>query len=143
MVLSTEVAAKASAAAMYGVASLLIMFVNKFTLTVFAFPSFTALGLMQCIATVLLLWSLKLADVIKFPDFDRTILRRLFPLPLFFILNVLAGLGGTKRINVRGGRGCVDVVVGITRCVSWCRWPCSQSCGGLRFPSPCGSTGSC
>ena len=43
--------AKLTAALAYGLASLLIMFVNKFTLTVFSFPSFTFLALAQCIAS--------------------------------------------------------------------------------------------
>lgn len=105
-----ELAAKLTAAAAYGTSSLLIMFVNKFTLTVYGFPSFTALGLIQCVATVTLLAVLKLVGVIKFPDFDQSILKKLFPLPIFFILNVLAGLGGTKRINVRGRNGAVVVM---------------------------------
>ena len=43
--------AKLTAALAYGLASLLIMFVNKFTLTVFSFPSFTFLAFAQCIAS--------------------------------------------------------------------------------------------
>lgn len=93
-------AAKLTAAGMYGVSSILIMFVNKFTLTVFAFPSFTALGLAQCIATVVLIAGLKTGGVVNYPDFDASVAKKLFPLPIFFILNVLSGLGGTKRINV-------------------------------------------
>lgn len=115
--MSAEVLSKLSAAAMYGVSSLLIMFVNKFALTVYGFPSFTALGLVQCIATVALLAILKLFKVIKFPDFEMSVLRRLFPLPLFFILNVLAGLGGTQRINVSDD--CFSVLVGFGRAPSW------------------------
>ena len=103
--------AKLSAASMYGLSSLLIMFVNKFALTVYGFPSFTALGLAQCVATVLLVAGLKAFKVVKSPEFDASVARRLFPLPIFFILNVLSGLGGTKRINVRAKtrRLCAEV----------------------------------
>jgi solute carrier family 35 len=99
-------AAKLTAAGMYGVSSILIMFVNKFTLTVFAFPSFTALGLAQCVATVVLIAGLKTGGVVNYPDFDASVAKKLFPLPIFFILNVLSGLGGTKRINVRSNELC-------------------------------------
>ena len=99
--MNPEVFAKLSAAGMYGAASVLIMFVNKFALTVYGFPSFTALGLAQCVATVTAVYLMKLFKVIKFPDFDSSVIQKLFPLPIFFILNLLSGLGGTKRINVR------------------------------------------
>ena len=93
--------AKLTAALFYGVASLLIMFVNKFALTVYSFPSFTYLAFAQCVATVVVIRVMKAAGVVQFPDFDRSVIRKLFPLPIFFMLNVLSGLGGTKRINVR------------------------------------------
>ena len=50
---------------------------------------------------VVTIWCMKTAGLINFPDFDRGVVRKLFPLPIFFILNLLSGLGGTKRINVR------------------------------------------
>ncbi len=98
--LQQSAVAKLVAALAYGVASLLIMFVNKFTLTVYSFPSFTYLAFAQCVATVIVIRAMKAFGVINFPDFDRSVLRKLFPLPIFFMLNVLSGLGGTKRINV-------------------------------------------
>jgi solute carrier family 35 protein len=105
--MNPEVLAKLSAAGMYGAASVLIMFVNKFALTVYGFPSFTALGLAQCVATVAAVYLMKLFRVIKFPDFDPSVIQKLFPLPIFFILNLLSGLGGTKRINVSRSRAAV------------------------------------
>jgi len=67
---------------------------------VYAFPSFTFLAFAQCVATAVVIYIMKLAGVVSFPDFDRSVLGKLFPLPIFFMLNVLSGLGGTKRINV-------------------------------------------
>ncbi|XP_070564324.1 solute carrier family 35 member D2-like protein isoform X2 [Ptychodera flava] len=58
-------------AVFYGVASFLIVIVNKSVLTSFKFPAFQVLGLGQ-----------------------------IWPLPLIFMGNLVFGLGGTKRLNL-------------------------------------------
>jgi prepilin signal peptidase PulO-like enzyme (type II secretory pathway) len=145
--MSSAAAAKLSAALFYGIASLLIMFVNKFALTVYSFPSFTFLGFAQCAATVVVLRLLKACSIISFPDLDTMVLRKLFPLPIFFMLNMVSGLGGTQRINVGaacrvrgvGGRrlNCrAPVVVSCAARVSR-RWPCLRCFVDSTSPSRC------
>lgn len=98
--LSPDNAARLGAAAAYYTSSLGIMFVNKFVLSVYGFPSVQALAVCQFAITVVILWIAKALGYISFPDCSVSVLKKIQPLPIFFLLNVLAGLGGTKRINV-------------------------------------------
>ena len=52
---------RVSSAIFYACASVLIIFVNKFVLTSFQFPSFQFLGLAQILATVVLLGAARIA----------------------------------------------------------------------------------
>ncbi|KJH45858.1 putative arginine--tRNA ligase [Dictyocaulus viviparus] len=89
-----------SAAFFYGVTSIIVVFVNKILLTNFRFPSFLVVGFGQMVATVIVLFSARALHLVSFPSFDYSIPRKIMPLPLFFVVNLVSGLGGTQLINL-------------------------------------------
>ncbi|XP_065904108.1 UDP-sugar transporter UST74c-like [Dysidea avara] len=91
---------QAGAAAFYGAASLLIIMVNKAVLTSFGFPSFQFLGLGQIVATLVVLQVAKLFKIIHFDNISMITIKKIFPLPLFYIGNLLFGLGGTQKLSL-------------------------------------------
>eukprot|EP00128_Syssomonas_multiformis_P012545 Colp12_sorted_trinity150504_noHs@7763 len=93
-------AQQAGSALFYAVNSVLIMFVNKWVLTTYKFPSATFLSLAQFLATLVILYTLKKRGAISFPDVDAGMFKRVFPLPIIFMLNTLTGLDGTKAISI-------------------------------------------
>ncbi|XP_076462857.1 solute carrier family 35 member D2-like protein [Babylonia areolata] len=88
------------AAVFYGCASFLIVVVNKFVLTSYRFPSFQFLGVGQMVTGMVLLSVAKSAKVVSFPGASVDTFRQVWPLPLFYIGNLVFGLGGTKKLSL-------------------------------------------
>jgi len=84
----------------YGVSSFMIMVVNKRVLTVYKFPSFQVLGLGQIVATILVLQIGKTFKIISFPELSRDTVRKIWPLPLMYLGNMVFGLGGTQELSL-------------------------------------------
>jgi len=78
----------------------MIVFVNKILLTNYKFPSFYGLALGQMLATIVILFIASQIGIISIPKMDRTTPRKIFPLPLFYVLNLVSGLGGTQKLNL-------------------------------------------
>ncbi|XP_074851212.1 nucleotide sugar transporter SLC35D2 isoform X2 [Carettochelys insculpta] len=88
-------------AAFYGTCSFLIVLVNKTVLTTYRFPSPVVLGIGQMATTILILYVSKLNKIIHFPDFDKSIPVKLFPLPLLYVGNHVSGLSSTSKLRKR------------------------------------------
>uniref|UniRef100_A0A8C7ZVP7 Solute carrier family 35 member D2 n=1 Tax=Oryzias sinensis TaxID=183150 RepID=A0A8C7ZVP7_9TELE len=87
-------------AVFYAASSFLITVVNKTVLTSFRFPSYLCLGIGQMITTVVVLYVAKMNKMVQFPDFDRSIFFKIFPLPLLYVGNHVTGLGSTKKLSL-------------------------------------------
>ncbi|NXK95350.1 S35D2 protein, partial [Formicarius rufipectus] len=84
----------------YGTCSFLIVLVNKALLSAYSFPSPVFLGIGQMAATILILYVSKLYNIVHFPDFDRSIPVKLFPLPLIYVGNHISGLSSTSKLSL-------------------------------------------
>uniref|UniRef100_A0A8D2JBQ4 Sugar phosphate transporter domain-containing protein n=1 Tax=Varanus komodoensis TaxID=61221 RepID=A0A8D2JBQ4_VARKO len=84
----------------YGTCSFLIVLVNKTVLTAYRFPSPVFLGIGQMVTTILILYVSKLNKIIHFPDFDKSIPKKLFPLPLIYVGNHISGLISTSKLSL-------------------------------------------
>ncbi|XP_035221054.1 UDP-sugar transporter sqv-7-like isoform X2 [Stegodyphus dumicola] len=84
----------------YGISSFLIIVVNKIVLTNYKFPSTHALGIGQMLVTILVLYIGRYFSIIKFPSISSDVPKKIWPLPLFFIGNLVCGLGGTKHLSL-------------------------------------------
>jgi len=84
----------------YATCSFLIVVVNKTVLTTYKFPSFQFLGLGQMLATIVVLYGLKLGGIVTFPDSSLSTFQKVWPLPLLYVGNLVFGLGSTKRLNL-------------------------------------------
>jgi len=91
---------KILAALFYALASIMIMLVNKQVLTGFKFPSFQVLGIGQMASTILLLQVASGLKIITLPKFSVNTLSSIWPLPLFYVGNMVFGLGGTKALSL-------------------------------------------
>ncbi|KAM6160914.1 nucleotide sugar transporter SLC35D2 [Erethizon dorsatum] len=93
-------AARLLSALLYGACSLLLVLLNKALLTAYGFPSPIVLGIGQMAATIMILYVAKLNKIIHFPDFDKRIPVKLFPLPLLYVGNHLSGLSSTSKLSL-------------------------------------------
>ncbi|XP_073201051.1 nucleotide sugar transporter SLC35D2 isoform X1 [Lepidochelys kempii] len=84
----------------YGTCSFLIVLVNKTVLTTYRFPSPMVLGIGQMATTILILYVSKFSKIIHFPDFDKSIPMKLFPLPLLYVGNHISGLTSTSKLSL-------------------------------------------
>jgi len=91
---------KLGTAFMYGLSSFLIMTVNKSVLTVHHFPSAHVLALGQVVSTIVILQILHTFKKIHIPEFTILTLQKLFPLPLFYLGNLIFGLLGTQGLSL-------------------------------------------
>ncbi|KAK7933123.1 hypothetical protein WMY93_004019 [Mugilogobius chulae] len=89
--------AKFLSALFYATSSFLITVVNKTVLTGYRFPSYAFLGIGQMTTTIAVLYVAKKSKAVQFQDFDRSILLKIFPLPLLYTCNHITGLGSTKN----------------------------------------------
>lgn len=58
------------------------------------------MGLMQAASISLTLFILRKLKIVAFPSFSFRLIRQLFPIPIFYLVNLLTGLGATKYISV-------------------------------------------
>ncbi|NXW81494.1 S35D2 protein, partial [Alopecoenas beccarii] len=72
----------------------------KYLFMLFSFPSPMFLGIGQMAATVLILYVSKLNKIVHFPDFDKSIPAKLFPLPLVYVGNHISGLSSTSKLSL-------------------------------------------
>eukprot|EP00095_Tigriopus_kingsejongensis_P001558 maker-scaffold137_size321222-snap-gene-2.19 protein:Tk01558 transcript:maker-scaffold137_size321222-snap-gene-2.19-mRNA-1 annotation:"udp-sugar transporter ust74c" len=97
---SSTIFMKVFSALFYGIASFLIMVINKNVLTVHGFPSFNILGLSQMIASLVGLLVARSLKLITFPRLNSNTFESIWPLPILFLGNLLTGLGGTKELSL-------------------------------------------
>ncbi|XP_008578749.1 PREDICTED: UDP-N-acetylglucosamine/UDP-glucose/GDP-mannose transporter isoform X2 [Galeopterus variegatus] len=64
------------------------------------FPSPIVLGIGQMAVTIMILYVSKLNKIIHFPDFDKKIPVKLFPLPLLYVGNHISGLLSTSKLSL-------------------------------------------
>jgi solute carrier family 35 len=91
---------KLYSAVFYGLASFLITVVNKRVLTSYRFPSFLVLSLGQLIASIVVLFSGKKLRIVSFPAYSNDLVKKIFPLPLIYLGNMIFGLGGTQALSL-------------------------------------------
>ncbi|XP_051050091.1 UDP-N-acetylglucosamine/UDP-glucose/GDP-mannose transporter isoform X2 [Phodopus roborovskii] len=92
--------ARLLSALFYGTCSFLIVLVNKALLTTYGFPSPIVLGIGQMATTIMILYVSKINKIIHFPDFDKKIPGKLFPLPLLYVGNHISGLSSTSKLSL-------------------------------------------
>jgi len=92
---------KILSAVFYAVSSCAITIVNKEVLTNYNFPApdIIALGQLICIIFCLLFGKYAL-NCLTFPNFTRKVFYRMFPLPIFYAVNLFGGLLSTKALSL-------------------------------------------
>ncbi|XP_071952818.1 nucleotide sugar transporter SLC35D2-like isoform X2 [Antedon mediterranea] len=89
-----------ASAIFYASSSFFIVIVNKNILTNYKFPSFQFVGIGQMVATIVLLFIAKCANIVTYPDLSRQIPKKIWPLPVIYMGNMVFGLGGTKKLSL-------------------------------------------
>lgn len=97
---SSDTLKRIESALFYGLTSFLITVVNKEVLTSWHFPSFLVLSLGQLLAAVFVLFVGDQLKVISLVKFSPDIPKRIMPLPLFHLGNMIAGLGATQAVSL-------------------------------------------
>lgn len=87
-------------ALLYGISSFLIIVINKIVLTTYKFPSVHVLGIGQMIATIIVLYMSRSLHIVNFPSMSFDIPNKIWPIPLFYVGNLVCGLGGTKYLSL-------------------------------------------
>jgi len=88
------------AALCYALSSISIIIFNKSVFSTFGFRSPVFVCLVHLSVSLFLVVLLKALGRIDYPDFDHRVFKRMIPLSLCFVGNILLGLLGTKLINV-------------------------------------------
>jgi len=88
------------AALSYALSSICIIIFNKSVFSTFGFRSPVFVCLVHLSVSLFLVVLLKACGKIDYPDFDRRVFKKMIPLSLCFVGNILLGLLGTKLINV-------------------------------------------
>jgi solute carrier family 35 protein len=78
----------------------MITVANKVVLTSYKFPSYQFLGIGQVFVIIVGLTVVKTLRLVSFPDFDRSLPQKIWPLPLIYLGNLIFGLGGTKKLSL-------------------------------------------
>lgn len=84
----------------YGFSSFLITVVNKSVLSIYKFPSVLVLCVGQMLAGMIILLFLDFLRIIQLQNCSMMLLKSIMPLPLFYIGNIVFGLGGTQALNL-------------------------------------------
>ncbi|NWR24566.1 S35D2 protein, partial [Emberiza fucata] len=85
----------------------------KYLFMLFSFPSPMFLGIGQMAATILILYVSKLNKIVHFPDFDKSIPVKLFPLPLIYVGNHLSGLSSTSKLRYSKKRYPLNIIASV------------------------------
>lgn len=91
---------KVGSAAFYGISSFMITVTNKTVLTYYHFPSFLVLSLGQMLAGIVVLFTCRKLKLVSFQNLTRDTPKKIFPLPLIYLGNMMFGLGGTQALSL-------------------------------------------
>ena len=91
---------KIGSAVFYGVSSFAVIFVNKWVLSMYGFPSFMFVATTQFLATSIILSALSLLKKVEIPTLTKGIFLEVAPVSLMFLGNVITGLGSTQALNL-------------------------------------------
>lgn len=91
---------KVGSAAFYGISSFMITVTNKTVLTYYHFPSFLVLSLGQMLAGIIVLFTCRKLKLVSFQNLTRDTPKKIFPLPLIYLGNMMFGLGGTQALSL-------------------------------------------
>lgn len=97
---NSDAACKVISALTYGIVSIMITWINKTILTDYRFPSFTCLALGQITAIMIILLLAHAFKFIKLPAMSRKVFKSILPLIVYFMGNMILGLGGTQSLSL-------------------------------------------